>query len=84
VLHKPISMTVAALMLHGLVTVIPAASQRLPLPRLASLLKTLISVTLCIALLHVLSGRRGATAVPTGTTTTSLGKAGVATKNQMM
>jgi energy-converting hydrogenase Eha subunit C len=77
------SMTVAALMPLGLVTVILAARRRLPLPRLASLLKALVSVTLCIALLHVLSGRRDATAVPTGTTT-SLGKAGVAKKNQMM
>jgi energy-converting hydrogenase Eha subunit C len=42
-------MDVVALMVHGLVTVAPAAARRLPLPRLASLLKSLVSVTLCIA-----------------------------------
>jgi hypothetical protein len=42
-------MDVVALMVHGLVTVAPAATRRLPLPRLALLLKSFISVTLCIA-----------------------------------
>jgi hypothetical protein len=58
------------------VTVISAAFQCLP--RLALMLKSLISVTLCIALMHVLSGRRAATAAPTGTTTMSNAKTGVA------
>jgi hypothetical protein len=61
----------------------PGCSRRLPLPRLASLLKALVPVTLCIALLHVLSGRRDATAIATGTTT-SHGEAGDVEKSQMM
>jgi hypothetical protein len=62
-------------MLHGLVTASQAPSE-MHLPRLASLLKSRISVTHCIALLHVLSGRRISMAAQTGTTMGD-GKAGV-------
>jgi hypothetical protein len=43
-----------------------------------------VSVTLCIALLHVLSGPRDATAAAATGTTTSHGEVGVVEKNQMM
>jgi hypothetical protein len=72
-------MDVVALMVHGLVTVALAAARRLPLPRLASLLKVFYFCYPLHCLLRTCSSRRNAMAALNGTTTSD-GEAGVVDK----